>query len=226
MMKQLTGLAAAALLAIGAPAGALSGDTRYITDELRVPMRSGKGNQFRILDAGLPSGTRLALLEDAADEGWARVRTPEGEEGWIRRQYLVDEPVAQIKLEKARADLARFEQMDLGSEVRRLQKVNGELESQLAAANEKSAQLAGELEELKKLSADAVSLNKRHQKLLHQHELLKQEQAMAEAEIQRLSSSDTRRWYMYGAASVGLGAILAMIAPYVRPRRRHSEWAN
>lgn len=226
MMKQLTGLAAAALLAIGAPAGALSGDTRYITDELRVPMRSGKGNQFRILDAGLPSGTRLALLEDAPDEGWARVRTPEGEEGWIRRQYLVDEPVAQIKLEKARADLARFEQMDLGSEVRRLQKVNSELESQLAAANEKSAQLAGELQELKKLSADAVSLNKRHQKLLHQHELLKQEQAMAEAEIQRLSSSDTRRWYMYGAASVGLGAILAMIAPYVRPRRRNSEWAN
>ncbi len=225
-MKQLTGLAAAALLAIGAPASALSGDTRYITDQLHVPLRSGKGNQFRILDSGLPSGTRLALLEDAPEDGWSRVRTSAGKEGWVRRQYLVDEPVAEIKLEKARADLARFEEMDLGSEVRRLEKENGQLQEQLAAAREESAQLTRDLKELQNLSADAVSLNKRHQKLLHQHELLKQEQMMAEAEIQRLSSSDTRRWYMYGAASVGLGAILAMIAPFVRPRRRHSEWAN
>ncbi len=226
MMKQLTGLTAAALIAVSAPVSALGGDTRYITDQLHVPMRSGKGNEFRILHSGLPSGTKLALLEDAPDEGWSRVRTPSGEEGWVRRQYLVSEPVAEIKLQKAEADLARFEAMDLGGEVRRLEGENQKLSNALTAEQEKSQQLAKELKELKALSADAVTLNQRHQKLLHQHELLKQEQVMAEAEIQRLSGSESQKWYMYGALSVGLGAILAMIAPHFRPRRRRSEWAN
>ncbi|MFC6632234.1 TIGR04211 family SH3 domain-containing protein [Microbulbifer taiwanensis] len=226
MMKQLTGLTAATVFALSAPVSALGADTRYITDQLHVPMRSGKGNEFRILHRGLPSGTRLALLEDAAGDGWARVRTPDGDEGWVRRQYLVSEPVAEIKLQKAEADLARFEKMDLGGEVRRLEEENRKLNVALTTEQEKSQQLAGELKELKTLSADAVALNQRHQKLLHQHELLKQEQIMAEAEIQRLSGSESHKWYMYGALSVGLGAILAMIAPHLRPRRRRSEWAN
>lgn len=227
-MKQLTGLVAAALLAISAPVDAQSGNTRYITDQLHVPMRSGKGNEFRIIHRGLPSGTRLTLLEDAQQDGWARVRTPGGEEGWIRRQYLVAEPVAEIKLERAVANLERFEKMEgnLGGEVRRLEAENQELDTALTTEREKSTQLARELKELKALSADAVTLNQRHQKLLQQHELLKQEQSMAEAEIQRLSDSDSHKRFMYGAAAVLLGAILAMIAPHMRPRRRRSEWAN
>lgn len=227
-MKQLTGLAAAALLAISATVDAQSDGTRYITDQLHVPMRSGKGNEFRIIHRGLPSGTKLTLLEDAQQDGWARVRTPGGEEGWVRRQYLVAEPVAEIKLERAVANLERFEKMEgnLGGEVRRLEAENQELDSALTSEREKSALLARELKELKSLSADAVSLNQRHQKLLQQHELLKQEQSMAEAEIQRLSDSDSHKRFMYGAAAVLLGAILAMIAPHMRPRRRRSEWAN
>lgn len=227
-MKQLTGLAAAALLAISATVNAQSDGTRYITDQLHVPMRSGKGNEFRIIHRGLPSGTKLTLLEDAQQDGWARVRTPGGEEGWVRRQYLVAEPVAEIKLERAVANLERFEKMEgnLGGEVRRLEAENQELDSALTSEREKSALLARELKELKSLSADAVSLNQRHQKLLQQHELLKQEQSMAEAEIQRLSDSDSHKRFMYGAAAVLLGAILAMIAPHMRPRRRRSEWAN
>ncbi|WP_308366826.1 TIGR04211 family SH3 domain-containing protein [Microbulbifer sp. TB1203] len=228
MMNKLTGMAAAALLAASTFTVAQTGSTRYITDELHVPMRSGKGNEFRILHRGLPSGTKLTLLEDAPEDGWSRVRIPGGEEGWVPRQYLVAEPVAEIKLQRAEANLARFEKMEgnLGGEVRRLEGENHKLVTALQTAQEKSQQLEKELKELKALSADAVALNQRHQKLLHQHELLKQEQIMAEAEIQRLSGSDTQKWYMYGALSVGLGAILAMIAPHLRPRRRRSEWAN
>ncbi|WP_413662843.1 TIGR04211 family SH3 domain-containing protein [Microbulbifer sp. CNSA002] len=226
MKKLLSSVLAVALLN-SAPA-VLAAETRYITDQLHVPMRSGKGNEFRILHRGLASGTELALLEDAASDGWAKVRTPNGTEGWIRRQYLVSEPVAKLKLATAEANLARFEKMEgnLGGEVRRLETENGELNSALTSAQQQSQELAAELKSLKSLSADAISLNDRHQKLLHQYELLKQEKSMAEAEIQRLSGSDARKWQLYGALSVALGAILAMIAPHVRPRKRNSEWAN
>ncbi|BBM00052.1 hypothetical protein GL2_01260 [Microbulbifer sp. GL-2] len=226
MKKFISGLLAVALLNV-VPTSA-SAETRYITDQLHVPMRSGKGNGFRILHRGLPSGTELTVLEDAASDGWAKVRTPNGTEGWVRRQYLVSEPVAKLKLASAEANLARFEKMEgnLGGEVRRLEEENGQLSNSLSAAQQQAQELAAELKSLKTLSADALSLNERHQKLLHQHELLKQEKTMAEAEIQRLSGSESQKWYFYGALSVLLGALLAMAAPHLRPRKRHSEWAN
>ena len=227
MKKLLTTISAATLLFSAAHSQAISSD-RYITDELHVPMRSGQGNEFRILHRGLPSGTKLTLLQDSPDTGWAQVRTPGGEEGWVRRQYLESEPVAKIKLEKAQEKLRHIESLqgNLGVEVRRLEEENGKLSTALKTEQERATQLAKELKELKALSADAVTLNQRHQKLLNQHELLKQKQSMSEAEIQRLSGSETQKWYMYGAISVLIGALITMIAPRVRPRKRHSEWAN
>ncbi len=227
MKTLLKSISAVALITAATASQAISSD-RYITDELHVPMRSGQGNEFRILHRGLPSGTKLTLLQDSPDTGWAQVRTPGGEEGWVRRQYLESEPVAKLKLEKAEERLRHIESLqgNLGGEVRRLEEENGQLSTALKTEQARAEQLSKELKELKSLSADAVALNQRHQKLLNQHELLKQKQSMNEAEIQRLSSSDTQKWYMYGALSVLMGAILAMIAPHFRPRKRNSEWAN
>jgi len=227
-MKKLFNTLAAALVALAASHSQAISSERYITDELHVPMRSGQGNEFRILHRGLPSGTKLTLLQDSPDTGWAQVRTPGGEEGWVRRQYLESEPVAKLKLAQAEARLEHIESLqgNLGGEVRRLEETNNKLTTALQAEQERAEALAKELKELKSLSADAVALNQRHQKLLNQHELLKQKQAMDQAEIQRLSGSETQKWYMYGALSVLMGAFLAMVAPHFRPRKRHSEWAN
>ncbi|MBN8431105.1 TIGR04211 family SH3 domain-containing protein [Microbulbifer salipaludis] len=227
-MKKLFSTLAATLIAVAASHSQAISSERYITDELHVPMRSGQGNEFRILHRGLPSGTKLTLLQDSPDTGWAQVRTPGGEEGWVRRQYLEEEPVAKLKLAQAEARLQHIESLqgNLGGEVRRLEDTNTKLTTALKAEQERATALAKELKELKSLSSDAVALNQRHQKLLHQHELLKQKQAMSQAEIQRLSGSETHKWYMYGALSVLMGAILAMAAPHFRPRKRHSEWAN
>ncbi|MCK7595708.1 TIGR04211 family SH3 domain-containing protein [Microbulbifer sp. CAU 1566] len=227
-MKRFLTSIAATLITLGASHSQALSSERYITDELHVPMRSGQGNEFRILHRGLPSGTKLTLLQDSPDTGWAQVRTPGGEEGWVRRQYLENEPVAKIKLAQAEARLEHIESLqgNLGGEVRRLEEENGKLTTALKSEQDRAEAMAKELKELKTLSADAVSLNQRHQKLLNQHELLKQKQAMDHAEIQRLSSNDTQKWFMYGAFSVLMGAILALVAPHFRPRKRHSEWAN
>ncbi|MCA0900608.1 TIGR04211 family SH3 domain-containing protein [Microbulbifer agarilyticus] len=228
MKKLFTTAVTSTLLAIAAsPALAISSE-RYITDELHVPMRSGQGNEFRILHRGLPSGTKLTLLQDSPDTGWAQVRTPGGEEGWVRRQYLESKPVAKIKLAQAQQRLQHIESLqgDLGGEVRRLEEDNTKLSTALKIEQERAQALAKELKDLKALSSDAVALNQRHQKLLNQHELLKQKQSMDQAEIQRLSSSDAHKTYMYGAFSVAMGALIAMIAPHMRRRKRHSEWAN
>jgi SH3 domain protein len=73
----------------------------YISDVLYVPLRSGKGNQFRILESAMKSGTKLEILEEDEENGWIGVRTADGKEGFVRAQYIIREPTAQLKLARA-----------------------------------------------------------------------------------------------------------------------------
>ena len=43
-------------------------DTQYISDMVLVPVRSGAGSEFRIVNRGLPSGTAL-LVYGQSDDG-------------------------------------------------------------------------------------------------------------------------------------------------------------
>ena len=77
-------------------------DTVYIRDTLYVPLRGGQSTEHRILHRGLRSGTELERLETSEDTGYTRVRTPDGLEGWLQTQYLVEEPIASTRLEARR----------------------------------------------------------------------------------------------------------------------------
>ena len=45
-------------------------DTQYISDMVLVPVRSGAGSEFRILNRGLPSGTALLVFGQSDDGEW------------------------------------------------------------------------------------------------------------------------------------------------------------
>ena len=40
-------------------------DTRYVSDRVLVPVRSGAGSDFRIVNSGLPSGTALMVFGES-----------------------------------------------------------------------------------------------------------------------------------------------------------------
>ncbi|MEQ8801570.1 MAG: peptide-binding protein, partial [Haliea sp.] len=46
-------------------------DVRYISDTQYVPVRSGAGNEFRIVHRGIPSGTRLTVSRVSEDGEWS-----------------------------------------------------------------------------------------------------------------------------------------------------------
>jgi len=73
---------------IAASAASQAQELRYITDIHYVPMRSGAGNEYRIITTRLKSGNKLVLLEGKNGDDWLKVRTEGGTEGWIRSQYI------------------------------------------------------------------------------------------------------------------------------------------
>ena len=60
-------------------------DTRYVIDELVITLRLGKSTQHKILKT-LKTGTPLEVLEED-DETYIKVRTTDGVEGYVLRQY-------------------------------------------------------------------------------------------------------------------------------------------
>ena len=61
MSGAVRGFLTAALVALAGQAGA---EVRYISDELRVPLRAGPSGEHRILHWGLPSGMTLEVLSE------------------------------------------------------------------------------------------------------------------------------------------------------------------
>jgi len=200
--------------------------TRYISDELYVPLRAGQGNQYRIVHRGLPSGTPLELIEEG--EEWSQVRTEDGTEGWIRNQYLQNEPIAETLLQQAQARIATLtnRQENLGQETSQLEQRNQELQTQVENLQAENQRLVAELEEIKRVSSNTLELNQRHQELLEEHQILQTQLDVAQAENERLERESQQTWFLYGAIAVGLGVILTLIAQSVKSRRRYSEWAN
>ena len=76
----------------------LAQSVRYVSDKQYVPLRSGAGNEYRIVHQGIPSGTRLTVARTSDDGTWSEITTDGGTSGWIRSQYLMSEVPAQLKL--------------------------------------------------------------------------------------------------------------------------------
>jgi len=98
MLKRLT--LTAALCAVAATASA---ERAYVTDSLRLGLYHSDDTSDKPF-LNLVSGTELEVLERNA--GLARVRTPTGEEGWVKSAFLVPDKPAQVRVAELEAELA------------------------------------------------------------------------------------------------------------------------
>ena len=83
--------------------GALAQETRYVTDSLQLGLfasRDGSGDPLR----NLVSGAELVVLERIPN--YARVRTADGDEGWVKSAFLVEDKPARLRMAEVEAELA------------------------------------------------------------------------------------------------------------------------
>jgi SH3 domain protein len=62
--------------------------TVYVSDELVITMRTGKGPGFKIIDY-LERGTPLEVLQE--EGSYTKVRTSAGKEGWVLSRFITAE---------------------------------------------------------------------------------------------------------------------------------------
>lgn len=202
---------------------------RYVSDTLYVPLRSGMGSQYRIVHSGLSSGTKLELIrEEEADDGeaWSQVRTSDGKEGWIRSQFLLDEPTAALQLDEAkrRAEATVEQNRSLEQNLSEARSEAEQLSEELEQVRNDYTSLQEEHEELKGLSSDAVGLHEQHQELSENYQMLQTRQDVIQADNERLKKEKRYQDWLFGGGILLAGVLLSLILQAIGKRRRQSEW--
>jgi len=93
------------LLGLWLVASSAVADTAYVTDILRLGIHRASDTSDRAFDS-LVSGTALEVLERTTN--YARVRTPGGQEGWVKSAYLVADKPAQLRVAEVEAELVEL----------------------------------------------------------------------------------------------------------------------
>jgi SH3 domain protein len=113
----------------------------YVTDDLRIAMRSGPGEEFRVLRI-LLAGTELEEVERR--EPWVRVSLAGGPEGWVQSRYLSEELPARVQVPRLLEAQERNRQIieKLEEELRKLESIGEEAQRLRSTTTELSAENA------------------------------------------------------------------------------------
>lgn len=198
--------------------------TQYVTDVLHITLRAGPGDSFKVLRA-MKTGTKLEILETSAD-GYSLVRTEKGDEGWASSKYLVNDPVAVLKLQDATSAMELLQNENLeqkqvagmsSKKIKELEKDRKRLESaniNLSNDNKKMKVISAKPMEISKENAELKALNETHESQINA--LLK--------ENKKFKDNTTRDWFITGGGVLVFGIVLGVLFPSIR-WRKNKGWA-
>ncbi|RKZ35700.1 MAG: TIGR04211 family SH3 domain-containing protein, partial [Gammaproteobacteria bacterium] len=182
-------------------------DTRYVSDKLTITVRSGPSGSHQILRT-ISSGTPVQVLE-AGTDGYARIRTPRGVEGWALDRFLVSEPIARDRLAESEKLLEELTQANhrLRVENEELNQNRAGAEQQLGQRDMESQRLQEELSRLQDLAARPAELESNNQALREQLTAVNRENKLLEESLRGLREQTERVWFITGAGVLLAGII-------------------
>ena len=206
-------------------AGAFAQETQYISDMVLVPVRSGAGANYRIVNRGLPSGTALLVFSQSDDGEWAEIETRGGTRGWIPTQYLQKDPPAGLLINDLRLELeqVRGERDRVVSQLNQSSTEATEADETIIELQSTLDSTQAELTEVKRVSAAALDLDLLNQQLVAELESERSDADLLRLENVRLRERIANNQILDGALAVLLGVILAIVAPRLWPKKKRQD---
>lgn len=201
----------------------IQAETQYVSDHLVITVRTGQGAQFQIIKT-LQSGDHVEVLEKT-DTGYTRVKTSDGTEGWVRTQYLAEEPVASEKLAKAEAQLIKTREalQKIKEDYANLSKDYKEVSQAQSTLSKDKEQLDSELARLSEVAKKPIFLDTQNRELQQKNVTLEKDLQRLSQENHSLKDRSQREWFIAGALVLFGGLVLGLIIPKLRSRKT-STW--
>ena len=200
-------------------------DIRYVTDVIFTPIRTGPGGDYRIINKGLRSGTAVTFHGITDDGVWAEVETKGGTRGFLRAQYLQTEVPRANQLNILEAELAASKdraatlKQNLNEAMEQLTSSDSDMSSTATALAETRA----ELDEIKRISANAIQLDQLTKELTGKLEDASARNDLLTLENARLEDRVASNQHLQGALSVIAGILIALLIPRLTMNRRRND---
>ncbi len=200
-------------------------DIRYVTDVIFTPIRTGPGGDYRIINKGLRSGTAVTFHGITDDGVWAEVETKGGTRGFLRAQYLQTEVPRANQLNILEAELVASKdraatlQQNLNEAMEQLSSSDSDMSSTATAL----AETRTELDEIKRISANAIQLDQLTKELTGKLEDASARNDLLTLENARLEDRVASNQHLQGALSVIAGILIALLIPRLTMKRRRND---
>jgi SH3 domain protein len=194
----------ALLILLWVPVGSAHADRRYVSDSLIVTLRGAPREDSMALRK-LRTDTPVEVLEESGR--YLRVRTEEGEEGWVPKHYISSEVPKPIIIEGLRKEVDR-----LKARIKGFEQGENPMVDKLKAVEQRH------LEKVKELEESAAELIGERSRLRKANDQLHRDVEHLQKEIAQLKGTGKLRWFVAGAAVFCLGLIAGHV---VRRKKRY-----
>lgn len=196
------------LFALSVSTVAHSEEKRYVSDELTTWVRSGPGDNYRLVGS-LNAGEAVTLLQTNESTNYGQVRDSNGRTAWLPLKELNTEPSLRTRVP------------ELENQVKTL---TDKLNNIDATWNERTSAMQ------KKVSAsDSIisGLKDENQKLKNELIVASKKVNAANLQLDDKQRTIIMQWFMYGGGVLGVGLLLGLLLPHMIPRRKKKDrWMN
>ncbi len=194
-------------------------ETLYISDFLRITMRTGPGIDHKIIEM-IESGQSVTVLEQGPE--WTKIQLPAGKEGWVLNRFLTPKPPSGLllkKLETKHSELS-LQVTNLIDENKKLRNENQRLDAELKTSSRNLKEVTDSYQTLKSGSVEYLDLKSRYQKMVVQLDQQRKKAQNVEKELERIQFHKNIRWFLSGASVLIIGFFIGFSSR--RQRRRSS----
>jgi len=193
-------------------------ETRYISDQLIVTVRSGKGNQYKILET-IPTSTPVTILED--DKTYVKVVTPKGTEGYIQAHYVSKDLPKNTLIKQLKNEISSLQQQltdqqknsqENRAEAGTLKNQISQLSAQLKQTRQELGKSTDAYKALRSKSDNVLNLSTENDQLIEENSSLNSELLVLREENQKFHRSNMIQWFLAGGGVFLGGWIIGKIS--------------
>ena len=218
-MKSIVGYILFILIIILISSLSAQADSMYVTDVLKVTLRTGPSVNNKIIKM-VESGQKIEVIEPGQE--WSLVRLDDGMEGWILNRYMILGETNKIKLVKLESNYSKLKAKfsSIFEENAEIKTENKKLGSELSDTKIELERIRNNYESLKADSAEFLTLRSNFEKISKQLSEQTQKATELEAQVSDLEVSYYIKWFLAGSGVLFVGFILGFSTK--RQRRQSS----